>query len=214
MKATALFVAVLAIAAVVAAPVSGHAAGSTIRQVTCSDYSNQAQAQRAKDTRDADGDGIYCESLPCPCLEPGDSGGGGGGGSPRPAPKPKSSCVRPQGALRLVFSRAKYPNIRRHFIAAVRRGWPRVMVLNRKGADDRRDRLLDGFSTRPGFDRDEYPAAVGRGRPNGDKRGLVRRVNPVGWMADVAYVPSRENRSHGSSLGAKLRGFCDGTRFK
>ena len=24
------------------------------------------------DTRDADGDGIYCEALPCPCLKPGD----------------------------------------------------------------------------------------------------------------------------------------------
>ena len=35
---------------------------------TCSDYSNQADAQRAADTRDPDGDGIYCESLPCPCL--------------------------------------------------------------------------------------------------------------------------------------------------
>jgi uncharacterized protein YabE (DUF348 family) len=30
---------------------------------TCSDYSTQAEAQRAADTRDADGDGIYCESL-------------------------------------------------------------------------------------------------------------------------------------------------------
>jgi hypothetical protein len=88
------------------------------------------------------------------------------------------------------------------------------MVLNRMGADERRDRLLDGFPTRPGFDRDEYPAAVGRGKPNGDKRGLVRGINPVGWMAHVAYVPSRENRSHGSSLGAKLRGFCNGTRFE
>jgi hypothetical protein len=114
----------------------------------------------------------------------------------------------------LVFSRAKYPNIRRHFIAAVRRGWPRVMVLNRKGADDRRERLLEDVPTLPGFDRDEYPAAVGRGKPNGDLRGLVRGINPVGWMADVAYVPSSENRSHGSSLGAKLRGFCDGTRFR
>jgi hypothetical protein len=27
---------------------------------TCADYSNQAGAQRAKDTRDADGDGVYC----------------------------------------------------------------------------------------------------------------------------------------------------------
>jgi hypothetical protein len=33
---------------------------------TCSDHSNQAEAQRAKDTLDADGDGTYCESLPCP----------------------------------------------------------------------------------------------------------------------------------------------------
>ena len=42
---------------------------------TCSDYSNQADAQRAKDTRDADHDGIYCEALPCPCLKPGESTG-------------------------------------------------------------------------------------------------------------------------------------------
>ena len=40
---------------------------------TCSDYSNQAEAQRAADTIDADGDGIYCEDLPCPCLRPGDA---------------------------------------------------------------------------------------------------------------------------------------------
>jgi hypothetical protein len=40
---------------------------------TCSDYSNQRDAQLNKDTRDADGDGIYCESLPC--LKPGSGGG-------------------------------------------------------------------------------------------------------------------------------------------
>jgi len=27
---------------------------------TCSDYANQADAQRAADTRDPDGDGVYC----------------------------------------------------------------------------------------------------------------------------------------------------------
>jgi hypothetical protein len=27
---------------------------------SCDDYDNQAEAQRAKDTWDADGDGIYC----------------------------------------------------------------------------------------------------------------------------------------------------------
>ena len=56
---------------------------------TCDDHPNQASAQRAKDTRDADGDGIYCEDLPCPCLRPGDEGGGGGGGSTDPRPKPR-----------------------------------------------------------------------------------------------------------------------------
>lgn len=43
---------------------------------TCDDYSTQAAAQAAKDTRDADGDGLYCEENPCPC-----STGSGGGGS-------------------------------------------------------------------------------------------------------------------------------------
>jgi endonuclease YncB( thermonuclease family) len=33
----------------------------------CADYANQAAAQQAADTRDADHDGIYCEALPCPC---------------------------------------------------------------------------------------------------------------------------------------------------
>jgi hypothetical protein len=59
-----------------------------------------------------------------------------------------------------------------------------------------------------------YPAAVGRGRANGSSRGLVRGRNPRGWRADVAYVPSGENRSHGASLGGKLRGLCNGTRFR
>jgi hypothetical protein len=28
------------------------------------------------------------------------------------------------------------------------------------------------------------------------------------------YVPSSENRSHGASLGGKLRRYCEGTRFR
>lgn len=66
---------------------------ATASAATCSDYSSQAAAQRAADTRDADGDGVYCESLPCPCAGRGQSSGGGGSSSPaprpRPAPKPK-----------------------------------------------------------------------------------------------------------------------------
>ncbi len=47
----------------------------------CADHANQASAQRAKDTRDADGDGVYCETLPCPCLAPDPRAGGDGRGS-------------------------------------------------------------------------------------------------------------------------------------
>jgi hypothetical protein len=38
----------------------------------CADHETQADAQRAADTIDADGDGMYCEALPCPPLRPGD----------------------------------------------------------------------------------------------------------------------------------------------
>ena len=108
------------------------------------------------------------------------------------------------------FSRTKYPRIRAHFLAALRKGWPRTLVLNRPGADARRDRLLSGFSTREGQDRDEYPPAVGRGRGP----GLTRGASPRGSKADVRYVQSSENRSHGAALGIKLRRFCEGTRFR
>ena len=50
------------------------AAPPAARAATCADYPNQAAAQRAADTRDADGDGIYCEDLPCPCSTAGDGG--------------------------------------------------------------------------------------------------------------------------------------------
>jgi hypothetical protein len=106
-------------------------------------------------------------------------------------------CVKPDGVQRLVFSRSNYPNIRRHFHGALRRGWPRRLVLNRRGADARRDRLLENIPTREGFDRDEYPPAVGRGKGPGLERGR----HPRGWKADVRYLPSSENRSHGASLG-------------
>jgi len=59
-----------------------------------------------------------------------------------------------------------------------------------------------GIPTMDGFDRDEYPAAVGRGRGS---NALKRGSHPIGWKADVEYVPSSENQSHGAKLGAKLK---------
>ena len=79
---------------------------------TCADYPNQAAAQRAADTRDPDGDGIYCESLPCPCSSA--SGGGDPGGAQDEGSNP-AGCTRPSAVQRLVFSASKYAHIRAHF---------------------------------------------------------------------------------------------------
>jgi hypothetical protein len=218
-----LLVAALIVAVMVWPTTTPAGAPAARAGATCADHPNQASAQRAKDTRDSDGDGIYCESLPCPCLPP-DPRAGSTPPTPTPTPAPtpdpesepepgddiSDGCVKPRSVKRLVFSTKRYPNIRRHVRGAIRRGWPRRLVVNRKGADARRDRLMEGYPTRAGFDRDEYPPAVGRGKG----QGLVRGRSPRGWKAHVRYVPSSENRSHGAKLGAKLADYCNGTRFR
>ena len=85
-----------------------------------------------------------------------------------------------------------------------------MRASDRDGVGQRRARLLEGVATRPGYDRDEYPPAVARGKGV----GLTKGADPRGWRADVALVPASENRSHGSSLGLKLRRFCNGTKFR
>lgn len=172
---------------------------------TCADHPNQASAQAAKDTRDADGDGIYCESLACPCA-----GKGGGASRPKPKPAPRqqpkrqgtsadpATCTRENRTVSISFSKTKYRHIRAHWLDAISQGYPRVLTIHRKGADERRRKLLDGHATAPGMDRDEYPPAMAR--------SSVR--------ASVAHVPSSENRSHGSVMGVKLRRWCSGQRFR
>jgi hypothetical protein len=206
---TGLLVGLVALVVVLPTASAGESPPMAHAAATCADYPNQEAAQRAADTRDPDHDGIYCEDLPCPCSTAAGGDGDGGGGTPGDD-HTGSSCVKPKAVQRLVFSARKYRHIRAHFRAAVRQGWPARLVLNRKGADARRDQLLRDVPTKDGFDRDEYPPAVGRGKGTGLERG----THPRGWKADVRYVASSENRSHGSVLGAKLADFCNGTRFR
>lgn len=66
------------------------------KDLDCGDFGSQASAQdyflsiggpsSDPDYLDADGDGIACESLPCPCSYA--TGGGGGGGTTTPPPAP------------------------------------------------------------------------------------------------------------------------------
>src|SRR3954470_24460062 len=88
---TACLIALAAAIAVLGAQPPGAGAGPGARvAATCSDYSTQADAQRAADTRDTDGEGIFCQALPCPCLPP-------GSGNPPPAPtRPPTRCTRPR----------------------------------------------------------------------------------------------------------------------
>lgn len=172
----------------------------------CADYANQAAAQAAKDTRDGNGNGIYCEDLPCPCA-------GKNSGSPDskpskpeppkqdPTPTPNSAdpknCTIIKRTVRVGLSKTKYPEVRAHWEQAIREGWPRLLKIHRKGASTRRAKLLAGIPTRPGRDRDEYPMAMAR----------------TSIKADVAYVDSSQNRGAGSVQGVKLRRYCSGQRF-
>lgn len=73
-----------------------------------------------------------------------------------------------------------------------------MLTLNRAGATTRRARLLKGYPTKPGYDRDEWPMAFARSS----------------YKADVRLVPSSQNRGAGSVIGIKLRRYCDGVRFR
>lgn len=192
---------------------TGEAAVTPRVTTTCSTHETQAEAQKAKDTLDADGDGVYCEANPCPC-----SGRPDDGSSPRPTTiaqpatsvtAPATPTAPPAGGepanctvsgrvARIGLSKTKYPRVRTHWERAIRQGWPRVLTVNRVGAKERRSALLRGVPTKPGFDRDEYPMAMAR--------------DTVG--ANVELVPSSQNRGAGSVQGIKLRRYCSGQRFE
>jgi len=179
---------IVLIAATAALLVASPAASAAV----CADYATQAEAQAAADTRDGDGDGVYCEELPCPCAGPTSAP------ERKPTKPAESECVRTRRVVKVAISRTKYPAVLAHIRKAVRQGWPRVLRINRPGADARRDRALAGIPTRPGMDRDEWPMAFARKT----------------WPAHVAYVPSGQNRGAGASIGIKLRRYCNGVRFK
>jgi len=128
-----------------------------------------------------------------------------------PPPPRQTTCSRPKTVKRITFSKTKYANVRLHYVRAVKRGWPRILVLNRKGAEQRGEKLLGKMPTMAGRDRAQYPPAIARGRGS---RALKRGSKPAGWLADVRYVPSSEGRSHRAALETKLKRFCDGTRFR
>jgi hypothetical protein len=71
------------------------------------------------------------------------------------------------------------------------------------GTDARRDRLLADIPTRSGFDRDEYPPSVGRGKGKGLERGATRAAGRPTWPTCRAPRTGRTApRCGGRRLGA------------
>jgi hypothetical protein len=89
----------------------------------------------------------------------------------------------------------KYPETADHIKDAQENGQPEVPTIDRKGARDRRADAMNGESTTPGKDRDEYPPAMFE---EGGKGSSVRPVSPS------------DNRGAGACIGAQCRSLPDG----
>ena len=104
----------------------------------------------------------------------------------------------------IVLSRSWYPHVVAHIERSWRHGYPKILKINRVGAQSRRSRLLYHWQkTHPQpvgdhKDLDEEPAAVLRSKVD----------------ADVEPIDEHENRSAGSRLKAEIASWCDGTRVR
>jgi hypothetical protein len=92
---------------------------ATASDYDCADFANQAEAEEYLEPGDpygldADGDGIACEDLPCPCSSsPGGAGGGEEGSSePAPAPPPEPPKLKKSAAMQAARKKARRYNRR------------------------------------------------------------------------------------------------------
>lgn len=109
------------------------------------------------------------------------------------------TCKRTSRVVIINLDNRRHARVLDHAWDAIDEGQPLVLTLERTGADQRREVSTDDLPTRKGFDRDEYPVATSA---------------EGGESASVRYVESSENRSAGSIMGAKLRPYCDGAKFR
>ncbi len=97
------------------------------------------------------------------------------------------------------ISREKYPESAAHIEEAQAAGQPAILTVDRSAAKPNRKASLKGISTKPWYDRDEYPPAM-------FKEG--------GKGASVKYVAPGDNRGAGSSMGNQLKDIPDGTKVQ
>src|SRR4051812_23349831 len=73
-----------------------------------------------------------------------------------------ASCTTTSSIVIIPLTNAKHRTIIKHAQDAIDKGYPLTMILKRSGAEARRHEAIKNVRTRPGYDRDEYPMAVGR----------------------------------------------------
>jgi Excalibur calcium-binding domain len=104
--------------------VAAPTASAHRRDYDCSDFATQAEAEEYllpgdPYDLDADGDGIACEDLPCPCSY--SPGGGGGGGSEKPdLPPPPPPKLNKAVGRQAAFAKARLFNHRSRLVSLIR----------------------------------------------------------------------------------------------
>ena len=166
----------------------------------CDSFDSQREAQAYWEahgrpaTADRDGDGKVCESLP--------AGSGGG-----------AACTKPRGTVTVSLSRARYPEATLHFEVAWSQGTTRRYTIARGRSDRNRDAWepyvpagVDADGDGKDDDRDEVPMAFTR---EGSRTAANGRS-----ASNIAYIDAADNRGAGSSIGGRLRRYCNGTHFR
>lgn len=99
----------------------------------------------------------------------------------------------------LKFPADRYPETGAHIQDAIKKGHSEICTLDREGAEENREKSLQGIPTREGYDRDEWPMALCR---------------EGGKEAHIAYIDPSDNRGAGSWVSHEVEQYKDGTRVK
>lgn len=101
--------------------------------------------------------------------------------------------------VEITISKSDYPETAQHIEDAINSGQPDIITIQRDMADANRKASLDGYDTKKGFDRDEWPMAM---------------FSEGGSGADISYINPSDNRGAGSAIGHALTEYPNRTKVK
>jgi len=99
----------------------------------------------------------------------------------------------------VIVDSSKHPESAAHIRDAQAAGQPKVLTLNRGGANANRRESMKDVPRQPGKDRDEYPPAM---------------FSEGGKGASVRPISASDNRGAGACMGNQCRGLPDGSKVR